>query len=81
MGWFGAIYVNWTSTTNCEDEMNVIPNVVITIFMCVACLTVGFVLGKIDERSSWRTSECISKGGSMITYNGSVICAKVEKLK
>jgi len=61
--------------------MNVIPNVVVSIVIIITCLTVGFALGKIDERSSYRTAECTSKEGSMITYNGSVICAKVEKLK
>jgi F0F1-type ATP synthase membrane subunit c/vacuolar-type H+-ATPase subunit K len=61
--------------------MNVPLNVVIGILVCITCIGTGFALGKIDERSVWRTAECASKGGSMITYNGSVICAKVEKLK
>jgi hypothetical protein len=61
--------------------MNVPLNIVVTIFISITCSGVGFALGEIEDRSSYRTSECTSKGGYMITYNGSVICAKVEKLK
>jgi hypothetical protein len=62
-------------------EINTFTNAVIAATLFSTCLLIGYVLGKIDERRSHYTAECTSKSGSMITYNGSIICATVKEVK